>query len=433
MMREQFEKVMAGFDLPSNCCLTVALSGGLDSVCLLHLLKQLPDKKFSLQAVHIEHGIRGEASRRDMEFCQTLCTEWGIPLQVFEGDAPTLAAERGMSLEEGARALRYGFLDRFADGEQRFCATAHHREDQAETFFINLYRGSGSGGLSGIKPRRQGYLRPLLGFEKEQLVAYAAANNLPFVTDATNEDLAYLRNFLRKEILPRLKGRAEGNFGEGLAASMQILASEHEALDQWAASVETKDAKALGQLPDAVLKRVLDRMNGKILPRIHFEQMAQLIRACPPSAQLQLQEGRYFRLEYGQVAFVAPQEAAQWVLIPDQPLEWQGWKFLLRSEEINSPFTHFQMDCDKINGNPILRRKQPGDRFIPAQGKGSSRLQKRLKNDRIPRSKREALWVLADDQGNLIWAEGYGAAKNFAPDCQTKRVYTLEIGHPKRD
>lgn len=428
MMQFRFAEKLKELALPKGCILTVALSGGADSVVLLHLLKELPDREFALRAAHVEHGIRGEYSLRDLEFCQKLCAEWKIPLEVCRVDAPTYAKTHGMSLEEAARALRYDFLDRFADGQMQFCATAHHREDRLETFFINLYRGSGSAGLSGIKPRRGGYIRPLLDLEKQDLLCYAKERGLAFVTDETNADTSYLRNFLRHRVLPLLQQRSEGNFAEGLAAAMDCLAAEDAALNQWADAVQTEAAEELAKLPDAVLKRVLDRKNGEVLTRLHFEQVASLIRQGPPSGQVQLPAGRYFRLEYGRCVFCAPQESPMLSVEPNRVLEWQGWKFMLRSEEINKPFTHFQLDCDKISGDLVFRHKKPGDRFLPAKGQGTARLQKRLKNDRVPRSTRDALWVLADGQGNLLWAEGYGAAKEYAPNEQTKQVYTVEIG-----
>ncbi|MBQ7090725.1 MAG: tRNA lysidine(34) synthetase TilS, partial [Clostridia bacterium] len=170
MMEEQFRKSIEALCLPADATVTVALSGGPDSVVLLDLLRKCRCN-FTLKAIHVNHGIRGENARRDAEFCQKLCAEWGIPLEVFEGDAPAYAKEHGMSLEEGARALRYGFLERATTAENAFVATAHHQGDQQETFFLNLYRGSGSGGLSGIKQKRSHYIRPLLGFKKEMLCA----------------------------------------------------------------------------------------------------------------------------------------------------------------------------------------------------------------------------------------------------------------------
>ncbi len=433
MIEEKFRRAMERFCLPPQCRVTVALSGGMDSVTLLWLLKELPGRRFELEAVHVNHGLRGEAARRDQAFCAALCRDWGIPFRAYEGNAALLAEERGLSPEEGARALRYGFLDPLADGRQGFVATAHHREDQLETFFINLYRGSGSRGLSGIDPRRGGYLRPMLEIQKAEIAAFAAEKGLPYVTDETNADSAYQRNFLRHEVLPLLESRAEAHFSAGLAVSMQNLREEDEALTLWAESVQDTRAEALAALPNAVLKRVLDRMAGKPLERPRFYEIAALIRAHPPAGQIQLSGGRYFRLEYGRCVFTAPAEEAFVAVEPDVPAYWGNYRFLVRSEEINSPFTHFQIDCDKISGSLTFRRKKAGDRFVPAGRGGTSRLQKRLKNDRVPRTARDLLWVLADGADRIVWAERYGAAEGYAPDETTKRKFSVEIGNTKGD
>ena len=106
---------------------------------------------------------------------------------------------------------------------------------------------------------------------------------------------------------------------------------------------------------------------------------------------------------------------------------------MLRLEKINRPFTHYDIDCDKIEGNPVFRRKLDGDVFRPVGKGGTSRLQKRLKNDRVPRSRRDRLWVLADGQDQVIWVESYGVSKEFACDASTARIYTVEIGDNKED
>ncbi len=428
MMTERIGREMEAFGLPEGSVVTVALSGGADSVALLHLLSRLPARRFQLEAAHINHNLRGEEALRDQHFCEALCAEWKIPLQVFSGDAAALAAERGMSLEEGARALRYGFLAPLADGERRFVATAHHREDQLETFFINLYRGSGSGGLSGMKPRRGGYLHPMLAIEKREILQYAAEQGLSFMEDATNRDTAYLRNFLRHQVIPLLNEREEGCFSAGLAAAMECLRAEDEALLQWADSVSGDMAEEWGALPDAVLKRVLDRHYGAPLDRLHFKEIAALIRKAPPAGQVQLAEGRYFRLEYGRCIFTdAPQAEAAFAAELDCPILRGGQEFLIRLEEINTPFTHSGVDYDKMEGKLTFRHKKAGDRFLPAGKSGTSRLQKRLKNDRIPRSERDALWVVADGLDRVVWAEGYGPAAGFECDEKTKRVCIITI------
>lgn len=427
MMEQHFQAAMEQFRLPAGCRVTAALSGGMDSVVLLYLLKELPERQFTLEAAHVHHGLRGTAADRDLQFCRELCHKWQIPLHIFEGDAAAYAKKNGMSPEEGARALRYGFLDTLTDARS-YVATAHHQGDQLETFFINLYRGSGSRGLAGIQPQRGNYLRPMLQLEKETIAAFATEHQLPYVTDETNADTAYLRNFLRHQVLPLLESREEGHFAQGLAAAMQNLREEDEALSLWAEQVTDHSVQALAALPDAVLKRVLDRLNSQPLDRLHFYEIAAMIRKLPSCGQLQITADRYFRVEYGQCIFTPAEQEVRIPVTPDQPAEWGTLQFLIHSEEFNSPFTHFMVDCDKIKSNLVFRHKRPGDVFKPMGKGGTSKLQKRLKNDRVPRSRRDALWVLADEADRVVWAEGYGAAEEFGCDEKTKCVYCIRIG-----
>ncbi|MBQ7096227.1 MAG: tRNA lysidine(34) synthetase TilS [Clostridia bacterium] len=422
MMREQFEENLRRLGVRPGSICTVALSGGRDSVVLLHLLKGL---ELSLRAVHIHHGLRGESADRDAQFCEELCRKWQIPCTILKGDARAYGKARGMSLEEGARAMRYEMLAPYQ--EEGFLATAHHGDDHAETFFINLYRGSGSAGLSGIPEKRGNLIRPLLPFSRAQISAYAKEEGLSFCMDETNEDSAFLRNFIRKEILPRLNERAEGNFTKGLLASMENLRKEQEALDQWASRIEKCEKDSLKDLPDAVLKRVLDRLNGKPLDRLHFELIANLLRGDALHGQVQMEKDRYFRMEYGRCLFLSKEQEREFPIGLGERVYRGDTMFSIQPWEINTPFTHFSIDCDKIRGNLIFRHRREGDRFCPQGREGSSHLAKRLKNDRLPKSKRDRLWILAEENGRVLWAEGYGADQSAACDGTTKRAYCVEI------
>lgn len=421
-MRARFIENLARLGVKKGDSLTVALSGGADSVVLLFLMKE---QQLDLRAAHVHHGIRGESADRDAQFCRDLCQKWNIPFTLLKGDAPRYSKERGLSPEEGAREMRYSLLAPFE--QEGFLATAHHGGDNAETFFMNLYRGSGSIGLSGIPERRGNLLRPLLCFSKEEIRSFAKEEGLFYCEDETNEDCAYLRNFLRKEIIPRLESREEGRFGKGLSFAMQHLKEEQEALQCWADSVKTDRQEELKKLPPAILKRVLDRMNGGSLPRQHFDAIRSLLEKGESCGRVQISGPRFFALEYGHCRFYEEQQEIELPIRPNELIQWNGEKFELRSWEINKVFTHFSIDYDKIGNDLILRHRREGDAFRPIGKGGTSQLQKRLKNDKIGRSERDGLWILAERSGRILWVEGYGADQSVACDEATIRAFSMEI------
>lgn len=188
----------------------VALSGGEDSVCLLSLMKEFDKDFIKVVAVNVEHGIRGESSLFDTAFCKKICETLSVPLKIYSVDAPSVAKKDGLTLEEAARKLRYQCF--YDAAESGFCdkiACAHHLGDNVETVLFNLFRGSSLSGLKGMdEVSPDGVIvRPMLGVDKADITAYVKEKNLEFVTDETNSDTKYTRNFIRKEVLPIIKSR----------------------------------------------------------------------------------------------------------------------------------------------------------------------------------------------------------------------------------
>ena len=182
----------------------VALSGGRDSMCLLSVLIQEGIKPI---AIHIEHGIRGSESIADMEFVKEYTKSKGIELKVFNVDAPSVAIEKGISLEQAAREERYRCFEMLLNNGIVDCiALAHHADDQAETILMRILRGTGIKGLQGMREDSGAYIRPLLNYTREEIDSYIEENNIPFVEDSTNADSIYTRNYLRK-IIRSLKER----------------------------------------------------------------------------------------------------------------------------------------------------------------------------------------------------------------------------------
>ena len=209
-----------------------AVSGGADSMCLLHWLHSQPD--LELFAAHFEHGIRGEESLRDAAFVETFCRQQGIPCVTEHGDVPALAREKGLGLEEAARELRYAFLERTA-GELQcdWILTAHNADDNAETVLLNLCRGAGIAGLSGIPPERGRILRPLLHCTREEIEAYLRDNGVPHVEDSSNESPAFSRNRIRQQVMPVLR-TLNPRVSEAVLRSSRLLRQDGDCLDQLA-------------------------------------------------------------------------------------------------------------------------------------------------------------------------------------------------------
>lgn len=190
----------------------VAVSGGSDSVALLHYLNALKKENgYSLSAVHCEHGIRGEDSLADMQFVKSLCEEWGVELYIFQEDCPARARRDKESLETAARNFRYqSFRALIREGKADYIATAHHKNDEAETVLFRLARGTSLGGMSAMKEENGYLLRPFLKWSKKDINAYIQEYGLSFCEDKTNLETDATRNKIRLEVLPKLEEAVSG-------------------------------------------------------------------------------------------------------------------------------------------------------------------------------------------------------------------------------
>ncbi len=290
--------------LPPSGEIIVAVSGGADSLCLLHLLHRLcgPGKRYPelrLHAAHLNHKLRGEASAQDAAVVAQIATAWGLPLTVGELDVPALARQERRSLEDAARTARYRFLREVARGQP--IAVAHHADDQVETLLLHWLRGAGLAGMVGILPRQQDIIRPLLEVSHAQTVAYCQQHQIVPLEDASNTDPRFLRNRIRHELLPLLESLKPGIRATLLrnAEVMRVDAEWIEAqvdaswptviLEEQADSIRLNLA-ALLALPLSIQRHLLRRVTARLcagqspLELRHYILIEQLLHAqhCHP-------------------------------------------------------------------------------------------------------------------------------------------------------
>ena len=272
---------------PEGGVILCAVSGGRDSVCLLHYLTTIaPRRGFTVAAAHLNHRMRPEA-QRDEDFVRGLCREWNVPFYTEAAPVYEIAARWGLGVEETGRRLRYDFLLRTADAiGAAYIATAHHAQDQAETVLLNLLRGTGPEGLGGIPPVRGRIIRPLLQTGRAEIEDYLQKNGLPHVEDSTNQDTHYARNRLRRELWPQLETvnpavtRAIGRTAEivrGENAYLDTLAAER--LPAEGTAVETAALLAAPEpLRPRMVRLLLDRLptGKKDVSAVHMDAVLAL-------------------------------------------------------------------------------------------------------------------------------------------------------------
>lgn len=265
----------------------VGVSGGADSVALLHCLNSIKSETgISLYACHINHNLRGEESLRDENFVRRLCENLDIPLTVFSIDVKE-GLEKHESLEERARKLRYSCFEKLCEEKQAKLATAHTASDNAETVFLNILRGTGTKGLSGIPPVRGNIIRPLIRCTREEIEEYCTVNGLSYITDSSNLSDDYTRNRIRHHLIPLLK-----DFNPSLFTAVSRMTSavydDNIYLERIATEAKEKAKTENGflcsellELDRAVLCRVISSIlseNGVEPSTLRINQCLEIIR-----------------------------------------------------------------------------------------------------------------------------------------------------------
>lgn len=392
----------------------VCFSGGVDSSVLLRILLSLREElALRLSACHFHHGIRGEAADRDEAFCVSVCRDLGVPLYRGSADVPALARETGKSLEEAARDARYAWLASLGkkEGIDRF-ATAHHKNDQAETVLFHLLRGTTVSGLRGVPPKRGDVIRPLLSLSRAEIESYAGEHGISFCTDESNYSLLHTRNYIRYTLLPVME-RVNPAAVEAILRLSRYASEDEEALA--AILPPYADPQPVAGMPAAVLRRVAARnftvVSGKTLCYMHLDAICRTgiegrdgIIGLPGGYRAIL-SGGMLRYASDDPKLLPPLESG---VLQDGVTLLCGGALritLLRSEPAEQPKDEFvynlsiemPLSYDGICGMIRYRCRQSGDRL---RMRGVNRSVKKLFSEsKVPVSLRDRIPVFYDDDG----------------------------------
>lgn len=394
--------------------LVCAVSGGKDSVCLLHVMLSLQKELFiTVKAAHLNHQLRGEESNRDEAFVRSLCESLSVPLTVSRADVLARCKETGESVEEAARVLRY----RFFASLEGVVATAHTQDDNLETVLLNLVRGTALRGLCGIPPKRGQIVRPMLCVSREDVEAYLAQNELPHVEDSTNEEDFALRNRLRHDVIPLLR-RENENLPATIFRMGEILQAEDAYLSGQAASLLdsarlpgggwscSRLMQAHPVLKARAARLLLDELHVKKPSQAHVAPLLRMLEKtegseslCLPGVTLSRAYDALFEDEAEPRTFEErPLKLDGSVFFPELALT-VSCRFVKKYQKSQQSPCTFALKCDTIEKDSplVLRPRLPGD-VISLPG-GRKRVKKLLIDRKVPSRERALVPLLCDGTG----------------------------------
>lgn len=435
----------------------VGLSGGPDSVCLLHILNRLKEtRNIEIYAAHLNHQIRGIEAQKDALFVSELCNSLGIPVFIKSVDVPKYCEEKGLSLEEGARNIRY---DMFFEIKRRTgankIAIGHNMNDQAETVLMRIMRGTGLQGLRGIEyTRENGIIRPILDIERKDIEAYCEHYNLNPKIDQTNLESIYTRNRIRLELLPYMQQHFNNNVVESIVRMSNSMKSDGDYLDLEATKayeeVSLKENKTveinvekLSSYHEAIQNRIIRYAIKDILgdtnfvDQKHIEEVMQLLDSTKNGKMLNLPRGVFAyrrvdsilftleeikeeELEYNynipKDGFIKIKELG--LIVDTDVISIEKYKTLKKDSTIKA------IDFDKVKGGITVRNRKAGDK-IKLKG-GTKKIKDLFIDLKIPREKRNRVPLLVDED-EVILAGEYRMSENYKIDDNTKNVLKLSI------
>lgn len=413
--------------------LLIACSGGLDSVVLMHLMKDL---NFEIALAHCNFSLREKESDGDEMFVIGLAKNMEIPVFVETFDTKKFAKNHKVSTQMAARKLRYNWFNEILENfKYDYLLTAHHLDDDLETFFINLSRGTGLNGLTGIPKKNNKIIRPLLDFSREEILEYAEMNKLKWREDSSNKKTDYLRNKLRLEVLPNYKETNE-NLLKNFQKTQQNLKASHNLIEDYMSLIyklvvsESDNSykfniKKLKELPHT------NDLLYELLKGFGFTEWRDVFNLMEAQTGKQVFSKTHSLLKNRDE-----------LILTEIILEEVDTEYFVSEKGINLPIklkiepseyigetekNLIYVDTAKLKFPLKVRKWRSGDSFQPFGMKGKKKLSKFLKDEKIAINDKEKIWLLLNDE-KVVWIIGYRMDDHFKVIEKTKNILKITFG-----
>lgn len=417
------------------------LSGGADSVCLLLALRQLStEMNFTVEALHVNHCLRGDESDGDENFCRILCEKLNVPFTAISCNVREYSEKKHLSCEESARELRYGIFRSQTEGKR--LATAHNADDNLETILLNIIRGTGLKGISGIPPIRGNIIRPLIAVSRCEIEEYLKKIGQNYVTDSSNLTDDYTRNKIRHNIIPLMK-ELNISLTETTVRTTQVLRSENDFIEKKVDEAMEKSFRnglftGLSGYNEVVRRRCISRyLTENSLP-VSAKRLEDCDNITVNGGKINISENVYLisdgkSLKLSEITPQPTEMISSELKIGENRIfndsflicELINCENLKKIDFVHKNSTFYLLDYDKIKGTAIVRNRKFGDR-LKLNGRNFTSSVKKIINETIPVSLRKSLHFIEDDEGT-VFGEKIGIADRVAPDENTSRLLKITV------
>ena len=446
LVREKAKKAIEKHKmLNKGDTVVVGLSGGADSVCLLHFLNSIKTEyNLTIISAHINHGIRGEEAEKDALFSKTFSANLNVDFRLLKVDCVNEAKKNGETVEEAGRRIRYEFFNSLIGKENSVIATAHNSNDNMETIIFNITRGSSLNGAKGIPPKRENIIRPLIFCTREEIEGYCKENSLEFVTDSTNLSDAYTRNRIRHLVIPELKKLNESaeeafsRFSEIARDDLDFLEkSTISAFKQAEIDKNTYSVKILNTFHKSIKNRVIFKAIKDFSGENPDSKRVQAVSECiENNTKIQLYKNCFVETRAGILRFFSSEKICkneETIILEKTDFEYQFGEYIIKTEllenfsqKIKDLVLDNLIDCDTICGNLILRTRQEGDKITLRKRNVTKTLKKLFIDEKVPKELRDIIPVIVDDNG-VVWVLGFGVNKKNAKTEKSKNILSLRV------